>query len=413
MANTIQKQLAGHEDLLLGSGTVSQIRGDASQQIRRIEAAWIFRSNTEIRNLDTTRYTRVQLHTAGPTKEFWFDATSALADNDDTILRPASNPALGRWLDVNLGATAGSFVPLAGGTMTGPLLFNNDSANRQIQIYPAAASGQSAGYILYDYAGANAVTAHFSNGDGTGIDRIYSSGNFEFFNAQQALGFNRFVVFSSNGVNAKLVLGTPWTDGVGTPAGKTGYDHFQLVFKRDSQTTTPFQEAFNAGVRQYWISGKGEALFSGGLELARLPADGTFSYTAYSEAGSGVTGQTVFRPNRSLVSGSPSWFTGEFIIETSSTTDPVSNPGLYHQFKFASDGQFIAKGISLGASGKVGFFGKTPVVQVNSFGVTAGFTAGAGSAVLADSTFTGNIGATTVTISDIVATLKTYGLLPE
>lgn len=44
-------------------------------------------------------------------------------------------------------------------------------------------------------------------------------------------------------------------------------------------------------------------------------------------------------------------------------------------------------------------------------GETVGFTAGAGSAVLDDSTFTGNVGATAYRISDIVKALKNLGLL--
>lgn len=61
---------------------------------------------------------------------------------------------------------------------------------------------------------------------------------------------------------------------------------------------------------------------------------------------------------------------------------------------------------------KIGFYNATPVVQRNGTGVTtAGFTAGAGAAVLVDSTFTGNVGSTAYHLSDVVAALKQLGLL--
>lgn len=68
--------------------------------------------------------------------------------------------------------------------------------------------------------------------------------------------------------------------------------------------------------------------------------------------------------------------------------------------------------IGTATSQKLAFYNSTPVVQPAGAAVTtAGFTAGAGAAVLVDSTFTGNVGSTAYHISDIVANLKSLGLL--
>lgn len=73
------------------------------------------------------------------------------------------------------------------------------------------------------------------------------------------------------------------------------------------------------------------------------------------------------------------------------------------------DNDSVAIGSS--AATEIGLYGVTPVVQAVPGGVTAGFTAGAGAAVLVDSTFTGNVGDRAYTISDVVAALKNIGVL--
>jgi hypothetical protein len=66
------------------------------------------------------------------------------------------------------------------------------------------------------------------------------------------------------------------------------------------------------------------------------------------------------------------------------------------------------------ASARFGIFTvTTPVVQYTTTGTTTGFTAGAGTAVLSDSTFTGNDGTKAYTIGDIVRALKSYGFLAK
>jgi len=71
----------------------------------------------------------------------------------------------------------------------------------------------------------------------------------------------------------------------------------------------------------------------------------------------------------------------------------------------------LATMLELTDDSKIGFFAATPVVQQAGTGETTGFTAGSGTAVNDDSTFTGNVGATAYRISDIVKALKNYGLL--
>lgn len=67
--------------------------------------------------------------------------------------------------------------------------------------------------------------------------------------------------------------------------------------------------------------------------------------------------------------------------------------------------------IGTGATQKLGFFNATPVAQQSTTGTVTGYTSVGGSAVLSQSTFTGNSGSTAYTIGDIVLALKTLGFL--
>lgn len=51
--------------------------------------------------------------------------------------------------------------------------------------------------------------------------------------------------------------------------------------------------------------------------------------------------------------------------------------------------------------------------EQSTTGTTTGFTAGSGTAVNDDSTFTGDLGATAYTIGDVVRALKTVGILAD
>jgi hypothetical protein len=67
--------------------------------------------------------------------------------------------------------------------------------------------------------------------------------------------------------------------------------------------------------------------------------------------------------------------------------------------------------IGTATSQKLGLWGATPVVQPSTTGTTTGFTAGSGTGVNDDSTFTGNTGTKAYTIGDIVYNLKQCGIL--
>lgn len=67
--------------------------------------------------------------------------------------------------------------------------------------------------------------------------------------------------------------------------------------------------------------------------------------------------------------------------------------------------------IGTAATQKLGFYNATPVVQYSTVGTVTGFTAGSGTAVLDDSTFTGGVGSKAYTVGDIVKALKTLGII--
>ena len=77
-----------------------------------------------------------------------------------------------------------------------------------------------------------------------------------------------------------------------------------------------------------------------------------------------------------------------------------------------SEGTGTLRGLQLvGLGGKLGFYGTTAIAKPSSTGETTGFTAGSGTAVNDDSTFTGNVGSMAYRLSDIVKHLKNLGLI--
>lgn len=91
----------------------------------------------------------------------------------------------------------------------------------------------------------------------------------------------------------------------------------------------------------------------------------------------------------------------------------IRGDGLFTPMDGSTINTGTTNGLKIGTatSQKIGFFNSTPIVQPSGTGTTTGFTAGAGSAVLSDSTFTGNVGSKAYTIGDVVAHLKNLGLI--
>lgn len=92
-------------------------------------------------------------------------------------------------------------------------------------------------------------------------------------------------------------------------------------------------------------------------------------------------------------------------------------PNLFNGDFFFGDGLDLTVGTSSGtrigtaANQKLGFWGATAVSQFSTTGTTTGFTGGSGTAVKDDSTFTGGISGNAYTIGDLVAALKTCGIM--
>ncbi len=64
-----------------------------------------------------------------------------------------------------------------------------------------------------------------------------------------------------------------------------------------------------------------------------------------------------------------------------------------------------------GTAAMLGFLGASAIARFSTTGTATGFTAGAGTTVTDQSTFTGGSGATAYRISDLVLAMKSYGLL--
>lgn len=155
------------------------------------------------------------------------------------------------------------------------------------------------------------------------------------------------------------------------------------------------------------------------------------SATQISRLGIGANLTTVLSP----AAGIPSWAATLTSLLFSSHIGLGTNPALAGAIRLANnvgikqrnaantddlnlvqaDGSNVIQvgdsGATLKLVGNLGLYSTTPVAQHSTTGQTAGFTAGVGTAVNDDSTFTGGSGTKAYTIGDVVRALKNIGLM--
>lgn len=106
MKRILYRSLIGHEDFALGQGQYTEVRGEHTISLRRIELPFIFRSADEIKALDYTIYVHLGLHQTGPVIEYYFDPDSMAIPDDDLVIKPnaiaLSQP--GRYIKVLFGS---------------------------------------------------------------------------------------------------------------------------------------------------------------------------------------------------------------------------------------------------------------------------------------------------------------------
>jgi hypothetical protein len=176
--------------------------------------------------------------------------------------------------------------------------------------------------------------------------------------------------------NTCIIGGTTTTNAVSVGVGRTTVNAALHFTKLDAGTNA----VLNVGILDHKTSGTPAANYGTGFLL---------------------TGQSSTTVDRELVRLRGFWVTA--------TDASRAARGMLSAWDTAERDCFSWE--ASGTVAKIGHYGATPVVQPATTGTTTGFTAGAGTAVRDDSTFTGGTGATAYRISDVVLALKQLGLL--
>jgi len=98
VARVVNKQLAGLEDLLLGSGTEEQERYSGTREITKINMLHFVASIDAVRLVDYTQFLHVQVESNTTANQYYFDPDATAADDGLEVLTPVTAPATGRWI---------------------------------------------------------------------------------------------------------------------------------------------------------------------------------------------------------------------------------------------------------------------------------------------------------------------------
>lgn len=261
-----------------------------------------------------------------------------------------------------------------------------------------------------------------SNGSGSdGVLNVYSGGQdgIIFANAGADVGIGTVSPSAKLhvvGTGCRVLIGTAATGygGIGfettlaasnaalygqansTTIGSTGAGAINMRLGNDSSKGTVTMTA-NKWVYQTGLFGVGVA-----TPLAQ-------SHVVAEASG---TKASIFQGASSQTANLTEWQDSSATVLTS-----IDSAGKFGTFAGFADAVNIAVGTTTGTkigtatSQKIGFYNATPVVQQATTGTSTGFTAGAGTAVNDDSTFTGGTGSTAYRLSDIVLALKNLGLI--
>lgn len=167
----------------------------------------------------------------------------------------------------------------------------------------------------------------------------------------------------------------------------------------------------------------GAAVTLRNLDIVHTPANDGINpvlrigeYTPGSTSLSGFSGALISYNESTNVFGISSMFTpgmGVPVLSIDRTGNTTLSAMTINDAGNISVGSTTGSKIGTATSQKLGFYNAAPIVQPTPPGITVFVNAGVGTAVRADTTFSGGLGSTEYTIGDIVRVLKNLGLIAQ